>query len=259
MELTDTNRPFGLTLGAVSHGRTVWTRGSERQHLKVLLHRSARFFCSSPLHDCWVVKSLIGPRGRELPRSSLEEEPRRVFLVAMAEGSHPIPSRTRSLSLPAPMVLQGRPCGRVGRRQIYGPLGNEGAFFIGSRRARQAGRVPCRAVPVWSPRPSRASSLRSPRRYRRATAHENSRERRDTPIRRRLLDRAPAAGQSARRWPGLVRVRRPGLVRVRVRRASRAVSASSVPPTPPRGCVMCLVRNEGRCGPGPAVAGLKRR
>jgi hypothetical protein len=31
------------------------------------------------------------------------------------------------------MVLQGRPCGRVERRQIYGPLGNEGAFFIGSR------------------------------------------------------------------------------------------------------------------------------
>jgi hypothetical protein len=30
------------------------------------------------------------------------------------------------------MVLQGRPCGRVERRQIYGPLGNEGAVFIGS-------------------------------------------------------------------------------------------------------------------------------
>src|SRR5262245_34515460 len=29
------------------------------------------------------------------------------FLVAMAEGPHPIPSRTRSLSLPAPMVLHG--------------------------------------------------------------------------------------------------------------------------------------------------------
>jgi hypothetical protein len=58
------------------------------------------------------------------------------FLVAIAEGPHPIPSRTRSLSLPASMVLQGRPCGRVERRQIYGPLGNEGAVFIGSVCAR---------------------------------------------------------------------------------------------------------------------------
>ena len=43
------------------------------------------------------------------------------FLVAIAEGSHPIPSRTRKLSPPASMVLQGTLCGRVERRQIYGP------------------------------------------------------------------------------------------------------------------------------------------
>jgi hypothetical protein len=43
------------------------------------------------------------------------------FLAIMAEGPHPIPSRTRSLSLPAPMVLQGELCGRVGRCQIYAP------------------------------------------------------------------------------------------------------------------------------------------
>src|SRR6185436_11926805 len=38
--------------------------------------------------------------------------------VAMAAGSHPFPSRTRKLSPPAPMVLGGRPPGRVGRRRI---------------------------------------------------------------------------------------------------------------------------------------------
>ena len=43
------------------------------------------------------------------------------FLVVMAEGPYPIPSRTRKSSPPAPMVLQGPPCGRVGRRQIYAP------------------------------------------------------------------------------------------------------------------------------------------
>ena len=38
--------------------------------------------------------------------------------MAIAAGSHPFPSRTRKLRLPAPMVLGGRPPGRVGRRRI---------------------------------------------------------------------------------------------------------------------------------------------
>ncbi len=38
--------------------------------------------------------------------------------VAIAAGSHPFPFRTRKLSPPAPMVLGGRPPGRVGRRRI---------------------------------------------------------------------------------------------------------------------------------------------
>ena len=37
--------------------------------------------------------------------------------AATATGKHPDPSRTRKLSLPAPMVLQPRGCGRVGRRR----------------------------------------------------------------------------------------------------------------------------------------------
>ena len=40
------------------------------------------------------------------------------FPVAMAAESHPFPFRTRQLSPPAPMVLGGRPPGRVGRRRI---------------------------------------------------------------------------------------------------------------------------------------------
>ena len=39
--------------------------------------------------------------------------------AAIAAGKHPVPSRTRKLSLPAPMVLQPRGCGRVGRRRTY--------------------------------------------------------------------------------------------------------------------------------------------
>src|SRR5256885_2815487 len=40
------------------------------------------------------------------------------FPVAIAAESHPFPFRTRKLSPPAPMVLGGRPPGRVGRRRI---------------------------------------------------------------------------------------------------------------------------------------------
>ena len=36
----------------------------------------------------------------------------------MERGFHPFPSRTRKLSPSSPMVLHGRPCGRVGRCQI---------------------------------------------------------------------------------------------------------------------------------------------
>src|SRR5436305_10192064 len=49
------------------------------------------------------------------------------FPVALAAESHPFPYRTRKLSPPAPMVLGGRPPGRVGRRRILskrrGPSG----------------------------------------------------------------------------------------------------------------------------------------
>ena len=37
------------------------------------------------------------------------------FPVAIPERPHPFPSRTRKLSSPGPMVLQGQLCGRVGR------------------------------------------------------------------------------------------------------------------------------------------------
>src|SRR3954447_24050227 len=37
--------------------------------------------------------------------------------VIKAIGKHPAPFRTRKLSLSAPMVLHGGPCGRLGRRR----------------------------------------------------------------------------------------------------------------------------------------------
>ncbi len=53
-----------------------------------------------------------------------------VFSVVIAVGSHPISSRTRKLSPPAPMVLHGFPCGRVGRRRICFCLYESRVFFL---------------------------------------------------------------------------------------------------------------------------------
>src|SRR5690348_15849318 len=40
-----------------------------------------------------------------------------VLSVVLAEGVRPVPSRTRKLSPPAPMVLHSTGCGRVGHRR----------------------------------------------------------------------------------------------------------------------------------------------
>jgi hypothetical protein len=53
------------------------------------------------------------------------------FLAAIPERSHPFPSRTRKLSSPGPMVLQGQPCGRVGRcRGFEGSLARVGLLLF---------------------------------------------------------------------------------------------------------------------------------
>ena len=120
VELTSTNRPFGLTLGTVH----VWRVRSPRfrathargQNGPLRLEPCTQRTQSLPTRHGG---SAIGPSAAR----------RQFLLVAIAEGPHPIPSRTRSLSLPAPMVLQGRPCGRVGRRQRYAPFARRGLFI----------------------------------------------------------------------------------------------------------------------------------
>src|SRR3712207_5374857 len=51
-----------------------------------------------------------GPRG--VPPRQLDS-----VTAVIARGERPVPFRTRKLSPSAPMVLHGRPCGRVGRRR----------------------------------------------------------------------------------------------------------------------------------------------
>src|ERR1051326_4948570 len=62
----------------------------------------------------------------------------------MAKGKHPVPFRTRKLSSSAPMVLQGRPCGRVGHRRTYfrAPLGGSerGLVLVAGASTERRGR-----------------------------------------------------------------------------------------------------------------------
>src|SRR5690349_25158748 len=78
--------------------------------------------------------------------------------VVIALGKRPVTIRTRKLSLTAPMVLQGGPCGRVGHRRtnfIENPrTSRSGGFlrsgqisefhgpFVNGKRARGAQRRP---------------------------------------------------------------------------------------------------------------------
>ena len=70
------------------------------------------------------------------------------FLVAMSEGKHPFPFRTRQLSPQEPMVLRGPPRGRVGRRQDSsegppGPIpGGPSRFLTAARGLAAVGAFP---------------------------------------------------------------------------------------------------------------------
>ena len=57
------------------------------------------------------------------------------FLAAIPKRSHPFPSRTRKLSSSGPMVLQGQPCGRVGRcRGFEGSLARVGLLLFSATK-----------------------------------------------------------------------------------------------------------------------------
>src|SRR6478752_5978604 len=84
--------------------------------------------------------------------------------AAIARGKRPVPFRTRKLSLSAPMVLQGGPCGRVGHRRtpIHGMATHTGWPFRvkepheSRRNTGLVGLLPCR-------RPARDQLLPTPR------------------------------------------------------------------------------------------------
>src|SRR5205809_7202668 len=83
-----------------------------------------------------------------------------VLLATSATGPHPFPSRTRSLSPSAPMVLPLRGGGRVGRRQLGNqkPAPYSGAGFLCHRENCAVGASQRNTPPSgWPQRPERPS------------------------------------------------------------------------------------------------------
>jgi len=121
VQLTSTNDPFGLAWvpkplfsGSGPRFRATRTPYNNDGNVHfVARSRSARE--SETRSPVGAASPLERADGRSM------QAPTYGFLVVMAEGPYPIPSRTRKSSPPAPMVLQGPPCGRVGRHQIYAP------------------------------------------------------------------------------------------------------------------------------------------
>ncbi len=76
-----------------------------------------RLFASSFAHSLPLVRPETGKV--TLPvhgyRCIIHASLRAGRLVTIAEGTHPFPSRTRSLSSPALTILQGQPCGTIRR------------------------------------------------------------------------------------------------------------------------------------------------
>src|SRR4051812_50110839 len=92
--------------------------------------------CLHPLCDPEHTNTLCG-RGAFLASTMLGQfglNKLIVLSVVVAEGKRPVPSRTRKLSPPAPMVLHSLGCGRVGRRRhstyLWGPAGRRGPPFF---------------------------------------------------------------------------------------------------------------------------------
>jgi hypothetical protein len=79
--------------------------------------------------------------------------------VAIAAESHPFPSRTRKLSPPAPMVLGGKPPGRVGRRRILCDRGRPNRPSPVSRWVRSRHGSPAAAVAFAGPPPVGRGSI----------------------------------------------------------------------------------------------------
>ena len=84
--------------------------------------------------------------------------------AATAVGKRPVPFRTRKLSLPAPMVLHSRGCGRVGHRRTQLHTRTPNPSGLGFSSFRSLHRATCRAREGADSQPAPARRHQPPRR-----------------------------------------------------------------------------------------------
>ena len=133
MELTDTNKPCGLTISFINSVKPCYfscqDTGDRKQNRMTLT-------CS--IKNCRRQQIVLYPGSCILVPD---------FSVAIARRSHPFPFRTRKLSSSAPMVLHGRLCGRVGRCRSFfieqKPLTACGKGFFASTLINFYGNLAC--------------------------------------------------------------------------------------------------------------------
>ena len=106
VELTGTNRSCGLTISLRQHRIS-----SSHQYKTSALAPGIGIAIRGRHPKRWSRRSLA--HGRKVENDAEKPVPR--FPVVISTRLHPIPSRTRKLSSSEPMVLHGKPCGRVGR------------------------------------------------------------------------------------------------------------------------------------------------
>ena len=95
VELTDTNRPCGLTTKYSTEYSVGYSAECAFARSSAMIIATADVLGIAP-----IARVVQKPRLNTL-RSVVEK-----FPVVIAEGKHPFPSRTRQLSPPAPMVLR---------------------------------------------------------------------------------------------------------------------------------------------------------
>ena len=101
-------------------------------------------------------------RGRFGTLSGVPNNSDASFPAVIPEGPHPIPSRTRKLRPPGPMVLQGKLCGRVGRRRelfLNGPsqaIGSGHFYFDRTLEGSRSPRDGLRPAKLSLPPPTRS-------------------------------------------------------------------------------------------------------
>jgi hypothetical protein len=103
-------------------------------------------------------------RGRFGTLSGVPNNSDASFPAVIPEGPHPIPSRTRKLRPPGPMVLQGKLCGRVGRRRelfLNGPSQAIGSGHFYFDRTLEGVPIPPRWAPAGQAVPPPTRSVHS--------------------------------------------------------------------------------------------------